>query len=70
MILCIGAGLVLAGCVTTSTMTCPPDAAFSAESQMRVAAEMRAATPAAEWPEYIRAYKRLRNSCRALSSVR
>jgi uncharacterized protein YceK len=63
-------GLALSGCVTTSTMTCPPDASFSAESQKRLAAEMRAAVPEAEWPEYIKSYSRIRKACRALANLR
>jgi hypothetical protein len=69
ILLCIGAGLGLAGCQTTG-LSCPPDAAFSAESQRKLAAEMRAAVPEAEWPQYIIGYKRLRSACRALDGVK
>lgn len=69
-VLWLGAGLALGGCQTTSTMTCPPDAAFSAASQKRLAAELRAAAPEAEWPGYVVAYKRVRRACAALAGAR
>jgi hypothetical protein len=68
--LVVACGLALSGCVTTATMTCPPDAAFSSESQKRLAGEMRAAVPEAEWPEYIKAYSRMRKACRAIAAVK
>ena len=70
VLLCIAAGLALAGCVTTRTTECPPDAAFSAESQNDLADELRAAAPKAEWAKYIVAYKRLRNACRAINGIK
>jgi len=68
-LLCLAAGLALAGCQTTG-MTCPPDATFSSASQRKLAAEIRAAVPEAEWVKYILAYKRMRSSCRAIDGVK
>lgn len=66
----LGAGaLALSGCVSTGTMTCPPDVTFSAESQKKLAAELRAAVPEAEWPAYITAYSRHRKTCRAIEKA-
>lgn len=68
--LCLAAGIALAGCDPTQTTTCPPDEAFSAESQKRLAAELRKAVPEAEWPRYVTAYRRLRKACTAVAGVK
>jgi uncharacterized lipoprotein YmbA len=56
--------LLLSGCVTD--YICPPLAQYTPEQQAQVAAEIRAASRAEQWPTLMADYLKHRNACRAI----